>query len=119
LCAKVEDGLITLEARARSGRLGDPAKIDAAADRVLRDSGVGRCFTTTVKEGRFSWDFDEMARRYDEELLCGRYPGQGASSLRRGYFRLEQGRNHLSWANRSRVVETPSSRAPIYPDLRD
>jgi hypothetical protein len=31
------------------------------------------CFTTTVKRGHFSWDFDEKARRYDEELLCGRY----------------------------------------------
>ena len=73
LCAKVEDGLIALEARVRSGRLVDPAKIGAAADRVLRDSGVGRCFTMTVKKGHFSWDFDEKARRYDEELLCGRY----------------------------------------------
>ena len=73
LCAKVEDGLIALEARVRSGRLTDPAKIGAVADRVLRDSGVGRCFTTTVKRGHFSWDFDEKARRYDEELLCGRY----------------------------------------------
>jgi len=26
-----------------------------------------------VKRGHFSWDFDEKARRYDEELLCGRY----------------------------------------------
>jgi hypothetical protein len=73
LCAKVEDGLIALEARVRSGRLAGPAKIGAAADRVLYDSGVGRCFTTTVKKGQFSWDFDEKARRYDEGLLCGRY----------------------------------------------
>jgi hypothetical protein len=57
----------------RQGRLSDPAKIGAVADRVLRDSGVGRCFTTTVKKGHYSWDFDEKARRYDEELLCGRY----------------------------------------------
>jgi hypothetical protein len=73
LCAKVEDGLIALEARVRAGRLSDPAKIGAAADRILRDSGVGRCFRTTVRKGLFSWDFDEKARRYDEELLCGRY----------------------------------------------
>jgi hypothetical protein len=53
LCANVEDGLIALEARVRSGRLVGSAKICAAADRVLRDSGVGRCFTTTVKEGYF------------------------------------------------------------------
>jgi hypothetical protein len=73
LCARVEDGLIALEARVRARRLSDPAKIGAAADRVLRDSGVARCFVTTVRKGYFSWDFDEKARRYDEELLCGRY----------------------------------------------
>ncbi|MGA2531379.1 MAG: IS1634 family transposase, partial [Acidimicrobiales bacterium] len=73
LCAKVEDGLIALEARVRAGRLSDPAKIGAAADRILRDSGVGRCFKITVGKGSFSWDFDEKTRRYDEELLCGRY----------------------------------------------
>ena len=73
LCSKVEVGLIALQARVRSGRLSDPAKIGAAADRILRDSGVGRCFVTTVQEGLFSWVFDEKARRHDEELLCGRY----------------------------------------------
>jgi len=26
-----------------------------------------------VRKGVFSWGFDEKARRYDEELLCGRY----------------------------------------------
>jgi hypothetical protein len=51
LCAKVEDGLIALEARVRAGRLSDPAKIGAAADRILRDSGVGRCFKITVRKG--------------------------------------------------------------------
>jgi transposase len=73
LCARVEDGLMALERRVRARRLSDPAKIGAAADRILRDSGVGRCFVTTVKKGYFSWDFNEKARRYDEELLCGRY----------------------------------------------
>ena len=73
LCAKVEEGLIALEARVRAKRLVDPASIGAAADRVLRDSGVSRCFTTRVAKGQFSWDFNEKARRYDEELLCGRY----------------------------------------------
>ncbi len=73
LCARVEDGLIALEQRVRAGRLVDPAKIGAAADRVLRSSPVGRCFVVDIKKGHFSWDFDERARRYDEELLCGRY----------------------------------------------
>jgi hypothetical protein len=73
LCARIEDGLIAIEERVRSGRLADPAKIGAAADRVLSSSPVGRCFVTTIRKGSFSWDFDEKARRYDEELLCGRF----------------------------------------------
>lgn len=73
LCARVEDGLMALERRVNAKRLADPAKIGAAADRILRDSGVGRCFTVKVAKAKFSWDFDEKARRYDEELLCGRY----------------------------------------------
>jgi len=73
LCARIEDGLVALEQRVRSGKLTDPAKIGAAADRILRSSPVGRCFVTTIRKGFFSWDFDEKARRYDEELLCGRF----------------------------------------------
>jgi hypothetical protein len=73
LCARIEDGLISLEQRVRSGRLTDPAKIGAAAGRVLRSSPVGPCCVVNVKKGFFSWDFDEKARHYDEELLCGRY----------------------------------------------
>jgi hypothetical protein len=30
-------------------------------------------FKITVRKGSFSWDFDEKARRYDEEHHCGRY----------------------------------------------
>jgi hypothetical protein len=73
LCGRIEDGLIALEQRVRAGKLTDPAKIGAAADRVLRSSPVGRCFAVNIKKGYFSWDFDEKARRYDEDLLCGRY----------------------------------------------
>jgi hypothetical protein len=73
LCARIEDGLIAIEERVRSGRLVDPAKIGAAADRVLSSSPAGRCFVTTIRKGFFSWDFDDKARRYDEELLCGRF----------------------------------------------
>ena len=73
LCARIEDGLIAIEERVRAGRLVDPAKIGAAADRVLSSSPVGRCFVTTIRKGVFSWDFDDKARRYDEELLCGRF----------------------------------------------
>jgi len=116
LCARVEDGLLRLENRVRTGRLLDPAKIGAAADRVLRDSGVGRCFTTTVRKGFFSWDFDEKQRRYDEELLCGRYvittslsttEASAAQVLR--YYRSLQ-----AVERRFRVMKDFLSMRPIY-----
>ena len=56
-----------------AGRLVDPAKIGAAADRILRDSGVGRCFSTTIRTGSFAWDYDASALDYEEHLLAGRY----------------------------------------------
>jgi len=73
LLARTEDKLIALDERVRSGRLSDPAKIGAAADRILRDSGVARCFTTTIRQGSFSWDHDQDALHYEEDLLAGRY----------------------------------------------
>jgi transposase len=68
-----EDGLIALADRVRKGRLVDPAKIGAAADRILRDSGVSRCFSTKIAKGLFTWDYDEKAMDYEERLLAGRY----------------------------------------------
>jgi len=59
LRAKVEDGLIALTARVRAGRLSGPGQDRPAADRILRDSGVSRCFKITVGKDWFSWDFDE------------------------------------------------------------
>ena len=73
LLGRAEDKLVALEDRVRAGRLTDPAKIGAAADRILRDSGVGRCFTTSIREGSFSWDHDQEALHYEEDLLAGRY----------------------------------------------
>ena len=73
LLAVTEDGLIALAERVRKGRLVDPAKIGAAADRILRDSGVSRCFTTKIAHGVFTWDYDEKAMDYEEKLLAGRY----------------------------------------------
>lgn len=73
LMARVEDKLIALADRVRDGRLLDPAKIGAAADRILRDSGVARCFALQIKQGVFAWDYDEEALSYDEDLLAGRY----------------------------------------------
>ncbi len=73
LLARAEDKLIALEARVREQKLTDPAKIGAAADRILRDCGVARCFTTSIRHGTFSWGFDEKALSYEENLLTGRY----------------------------------------------
>ena len=73
LLAATEDGLIALANRVRKGRLVDPAKIGAAADRILRDSGVARCFSTKITHGVFTWDYDEKAMDYEEKLLAGRY----------------------------------------------
>jgi hypothetical protein len=66
-------GLIALAERVRKGRLVDPAKIGAAADRILRDSGVSRCFSTKIVHGVFTWDYDEKAMDYEENLFAGRY----------------------------------------------
>jgi transposase len=73
LLVSTEDKLVALEERVRAKRLVDPAKIGAAADRILRDSGVARCFATTIREGYFSWDFDAAALDYEQRLLAGRY----------------------------------------------
>jgi transposase len=73
LLARVEDGLIALAARVAVGRLKDPARIGAAADRILRDSGVGRCFVTHIRPASFSWEHNQDALRYEEQLLAGRF----------------------------------------------
>jgi hypothetical protein len=59
--------------RVRQGRLVDAAKIGDAGDRILRDSGVFRCFSTKIAHGAFTWDYDEQAMDYEERLLGGRY----------------------------------------------
>jgi transposase len=59
--ARTEDRLMALADRVRQGRLVDPAKIGAAADRILKDSGVSRCFVTKIAHGVFTWDYDEQA----------------------------------------------------------
>jgi transposase len=73
LLDRTEEKLIALAERVERGALKDPAKIGAAADRILRDSGVSRCFVTTTREGSFSWDYDQEALHYEEDLLAGRY----------------------------------------------
>jgi hypothetical protein len=81
LCAHIEDGLIAIEERVRAGRLVDPAKIGAAADRVLRSSPVGRCFVVTIRKGFFSWDFDEKARSVNTGPIQQRAPVENGGAV--------------------------------------
>lgn len=73
LMARTKNRLIALAGRVRAGRLSDPMKIGAAADRILRDSGVGRCFVIQITGDHFDWGYDEEALSYVEDLLIGRY----------------------------------------------
>jgi hypothetical protein len=73
LLARTEEQLIALDRRVRAGRLVDPAAIGAAAQRILGPSPVSRCFTTSIAEGRFGWDYDQQALDYEQRLLAGRY----------------------------------------------
>jgi hypothetical protein len=73
LLERTEDQLIALDRRVRAGRLVDPATIGATAQRILGPSPVSRCFTTTIVEGRFVWDYDQQALDYEQRLLAGRY----------------------------------------------
>jgi hypothetical protein len=73
LMARTEEKLIALRERVARGGLVDPAKIGAASDRILRDSGVARCFSTHIRAGAFSFDYDQGALHYEEDLLAGRY----------------------------------------------
>jgi transposase len=68
-----ENQLIALSERVRAKRLTDPAKIGAAAGRILSASPMARCFTTTIGEGRFGWDYNTAAVDYEQRLLAGRY----------------------------------------------
>ncbi len=73
LLERTEDKLIALTERVRAKRLVDAAKIGAAAQRILGPSPVSRCFTTTIGDGRFGWDYDQTALDYEQRLLAGRY----------------------------------------------
>jgi transposase len=73
LLQRTETQLIALAERVTAKKLKDPARIGAAAQRILGPSPVARCFTTTTGEGRFGWDYDRAAVDYEERLLAGRY----------------------------------------------
>jgi transposase len=116
LVSRTEEALIALAPRARKGHLSDKGQIAASADRILHDSGVARCFEVTAEGGFFSWNYDEAARRYDEELLCGRYvistslslteaPTAKVVSYYRSLWRIER---------RLRVMKDFISLRPVY-----
>ncbi|MDE0169814.1 MAG: IS1634 family transposase [bacterium] len=67
-----ESKLRALEDRVRAGRLKNPAKIGAAAQRILASRGAGRLFDVEIGEGRFLYHYNEDAHAY-EQLLAGRY----------------------------------------------
>jgi transposase len=73
LLERTENRLVALQARVDGGRLVDPAKIGAACERVLADSGVKRCFDIRIAKGFFSWDYDQEALEFEEEHLAGRF----------------------------------------------
>lgn len=70
---RTENQLIALTERVNAKRLTDPAKIGAAAGRILSASPLARCFTTSITHGRFTWGYDSAAIDYEERLLAGRY----------------------------------------------
>ena len=72
IVADTEAKLRALEGRVRAGRLKDPAKIGAAAQRILASGGAARLFDTEIGAGRFLYHYNEDAHQY-EQLLAGRY----------------------------------------------
>ena len=72
IVATAETKLRALEHRVRAGRLKDPAKIGAAAHRILASGGAGRLFDTEIGPGRFLYHYNEDAHTY-AQLLAGRY----------------------------------------------
>ena len=87
-----ETKLRALEDRVRAGRLKDPAKIGAAAQRILGSGGVGRLFDVEIGPARFLYHYNEDTHAY-EELLAGRYvlttsltPDQAGTAQVVGYY---------------------------------
>ena len=93
IVAATEAKLRALELRVRAGRLKDPAKIGAAAQRILASGGAGRLFDTDIGPGRFLYHYNEDAHAH-EELLAGRYvlatslsPAQAGTAQVVDYYR--------------------------------
>ncbi len=93
IVAAAEAKLRALENRVRAGRVKDPAKIGAAAQRILASGGAGRLFDTDIGPGHILYHYNEDAHQY-EELLAGRYvlatsltPSQADTTQVVGYYR--------------------------------
>ena len=93
IVAAAETKLRALEDRVRAGRVKDPAKIGAAAQRILATVGAGRLFDTDIGPGHILYHYNEDAHAY-EELLAGRYvlatsltPTQADTAQVVGYYR--------------------------------
>jgi transposase len=72
--ARTENELVPLTARVENTKkFSDPAKIGAAAERILTRSPVRSCFVTTIGVGTFTWRHDKTAIDYEQRLLAGRY----------------------------------------------
>ena len=72
IVATAEAKLRALELRVRAGRLKDPAKIGAAAQRILGSGGARRLFDVEIGPARFLYHYNEDAHTY-EQLVAGRY----------------------------------------------
>ena len=116
LLARTEDELIALANRVRAGKLVDPAKIGASADRILRGSGVARCFTKTITTGHFVWAHDQVGLDYEQRLLEGRYvvttsltPAQASTAEVVGHYQSLASVERRFRACRATVTCTPAT----------
>ena len=72
IVATAEAKLRALERRVRAGRLKDPTKIGAAAQRILGSGSAGQLFDVEIGTGRFLYHYNEDAHAY-QQLLAGRW----------------------------------------------
>ena len=75
--ARTETKLRDLEQRVRNKakHLRNPKRIAVQADRILRDSPVGRCYDTEITgdDSLFLWHYNDQAVDYEQQLLAGRW----------------------------------------------
>jgi transposase len=74
---RTETKLTALEQRVRNQakHLRKPKQIAVQADRILRDSPVGRCYDTEITDhdNLFLWHYNTQAIDYEQQLLTGRW----------------------------------------------